>query len=308
MSSKRFFPLRAFWAAGVACISMATAAPAAAQAEAVALNGWTIRDHRGHCSALSRQGGGLVAEIVHHGGSKDTALILGSPSWSAIRERNGDAARLRFSNGRSYDAVANAGRRIDGSNGRIVSIFVSTDSAALLDDFARARGIDISIGGAQAGTLSLTGSYAVAERLRRCAAESFRRYPPPSVRALPGAPPPPPPRLPTGESPPIQRIGSISNEDYPAAAIRAGEQGTVSMRLVVGENGMVTGCTVIGSSGSADLDSASCSLAARRFRFTPARDSRGNNVASTVTRRIRWMLPAPEPEPQPVPEPPPTNQ
>jgi protein TonB len=45
------------------------------------------------------------------------------------------------------------------------------------------------------------------------------------------------------------------------------------------------------SSGNSSLDSTACSLAQRRFRFTPAQDTNGNNVAGSATRSIRWELP-----------------
>jgi protein TonB len=90
---------------------------------------------------------------------------------------------------------------------------------------------------------------------------------------------------------PVHRGGTITNEDYPQAAIRAEASGTTVIRLAVGANGRVSGCTVSRSSGNSSLDSTACSLATRRFRFTPAQDENGNAVAGTVSRSIRWELP-----------------
>jgi TonB family protein len=84
--------------------------------------------------------------------------------------------------------------------------------------------------------------------------------------------------------------GSISNQDYPAAAIRAGEQGIVEIRLTVGPNGRVSGCTVVASSGSSILDSTTCQLITRRFRYQPATRN-GAPTLSDVTRRVIWRLP-----------------
>ena len=89
----------------------------------------------------------------------------------------------------------------------------------------------------------------------------------------------------------------ISDSDYPAEAIRAGEQGTVGFRLDVGPEGLVTGCTILLSSNSASLDGATCRILQARARFTPARDSHGRAVADSVKGRIRWVLPPDEPEP-----------
>jgi protein TonB len=123
-------------------------------------------------------------------------------------------------------------------------------------------------------------------------------YAPPAPQPAPPGPPPAPPPPPPPPPPPRQaarapqhRSGSISDEDYPASAIRAEAQGTTTIRMTVGADGRVTGCTVARSSGNSALDSTACSLAQRRFRFTPAQDTNGNNVAGTSTRSITWRLP-----------------
>lgn len=83
----------------------------------------------------------------------------------------------------------------------------------------------------------------------------------------------------------------VSDEDYPPNAERNEEQGTTRFRLGVGPSGQVTDCTVIGSSGSAALDSATCRLMKQRARFTPARNSAGQPTSDSVTSAIRWVLP-----------------
>ena len=80
-------------------------------------------------------------------------------------------------------------------------------------------------------------------------------------------------------------------DDYPAVAQRNGEEGTAQARLTVGPTGRVTRCDIIRSSGSRALDDATCSVLDKRARFTPARDSSGNAVVSTVvTPPITWKL------------------
>lgn len=107
---------------------------------------------------------------------------------------------------------------------------------------------------------------------------------------LPPPPPPPPPPPASPPSPARLRSGSISDADYPAAAIRAEAQGTTVISMQVGANGRVTGCSVSSSSGNGSLDSTACSLAQRRFRFTPATRN-GQPVATSVSQRIVWRLP-----------------
>lgn len=92
-------------------------------------------------------------------------------------------------------------------------------------------------------------------------------------------------------TPPRLRSGSISNSDYPSAAIRAGEQGRVRIILNVAPYGGVTNCRVEQSSGSAALDFTTCQLATQRFKFDPGRNAQGRSVASTYSQSVRWVLP-----------------
>jgi TonB family protein len=87
----------------------------------------------------------------------------------------------------------------------------------------------------------------------------------------------------------IERL--VGREDYPASALRAGEDGDVRVTLDVGPNGRATQCTVNASSGSAALDAAACRLLISRARFTPARDANGVAVASVYRTSVQWTLP-----------------
>lgn len=104
-------------------------------------------------------------------------------------------------------------------------------------------------------------------------------------------PPPPPPRTVEPARARTDLARYVSDADYPDAALRSGEQGTTRFRLLVGADGRVTGCSVIGSSGSSALDSATCRLMKSRARFSPARDSNGNATTDSVASAIRWVLP-----------------
>jgi protein TonB len=84
--------------------------------------------------------------------------------------------------------------------------------------------------------------------------------------------------------------GRIRDSDYPRSASRSGETGTVIVHLSVGPDGRVAGCRIASSSGSSDLDEATCRLTRERFRYSPARDSQGRAVADTVGWKQRWWL------------------
>ncbi|SFR79913.1 outer membrane transport energization protein TonB [Stenotrophomonas maltophilia] len=106
------------------------------------------------------------------------------------------------------------------------------------------------------------------------------------------APPPPPattepaPAAPGtapvagGGSQPMPIAGQSPPPAYPAAALRAGETGSVVVRVEVDATGYPNNVTVIQRSGSRDLDRAATD-AVRRWRFTPAQ-SNGQAVPGTI--------------------------
>jgi protein TonB len=94
-----------------------------------------------------------------------------------------------------------------------------------------------------------------------------------------------------GLATPARRLGGrIDDDDYPTSAYRARIGGTVVARLTVSPAGRVSDCRVTQSSGHAELDSTTCRLILRRFRYAPARDTAGRPVESEVGWRQRWWL------------------
>lgn len=87
----------------------------------------------------------------------------------------------------------------------------------------------------------------------------------------------------------------IRDGDYPAEALRKGEQGATGYRLDVDARGCVTGCTIVHPSGIPALDEATCPLLMRRARFRPAIDVNGAPIASTYSNVNWWLLPTPIP-------------
>ncbi|HWR38738.1 MAG TPA: energy transducer TonB [Patescibacteria group bacterium] len=84
-------------------------------------------------------------------------------------------------------------------------------------------------------------------------------------------------------SPP--RLLDKTEPSYPAEARNQGIEGTVGVRIDIGENGRPNDCQVVRSSGHASLDNAALT-AVRQWRFAPARDQdSGSSVRcySTVT-------------------------
>lgn len=88
----------------------------------------------------------------------------------------------------------------------------------------------------------------------------------------------------------------IKAEDYPADALRAGEQGISHVRWDVTTDGTAENCTIVESSGSPDLDQAACTAILNRARYTPAFDKQGRPTRDTADRRVRWQIPVEQPD------------
>ena len=84
--------------------------------------------------------------------------------------------------------------------------------------------------------------------------------------------------------------GRLNDSDYPASAARAGIEGSVAVRFTVQPDGRVSGCQIVKSSGSNDLDNTTCRLIERRFRYRPARDVQGRAIAEVTTKLYTWGL------------------
>lgn len=96
--------------------------------------------------------------------------------------------------------------------------------------------------------------------------------------------------------------GRITNSDYPRAAADANAGGSVTVRFTIGTDGSVRGCTIMKSSGRADLDGTTCRLIEKRFRYKPARDAQGRLVESVTGWRQVWWLEGPGGRPRPSPD------
>jgi len=83
----------------------------------------------------------------------------------------------------------------------------------------------------------------------------------------------------------------VSPEDYPPSAQREERQGSVGIGFTINEQGRIDNCHVTSSSGSPDLDDATCRLVTRRGRYSPAKDAAGNPTKQSAALRFKWVLP-----------------
>jgi protein TonB len=116
--------------------------------------------------------------------------------------------------------------------------------------------------------------------------------PPPPPPPPPPAPPPPPPKFPPKAASPKGNPGNwATTNDYPSRALREERAGTTGFRVTVGTDGKVIDCSVTRSSGSPDLDEATCSNVRRRARFNPATDGNGQPTTGVYSSSVRWVIP-----------------
>jgi protein TonB len=130
--------------------------------------------------------------------------------------------------------------------------------------------------------------------------DTVRIAPPPAPPVVLAGPPivapvaPTPPPAPKGATSGVQPKGNpgtwATDADYPQRALREEKAGTATFRVTVGTDGRVVDCVITGSSGSPELDDATCKNVSRRARFKPAMEN-GQPVQSTYSNRIRWVIP-----------------
>lgn len=189
--------------------------------------------------------------------------------------------------------------------------FVAAGDAAMLEGFASARQLTVRAGSSvHKEGLPLTGSAAALAQGRRCVsnlreergagmaapvfAQPAQRAPAPYVRARPmtaAVRAPAVQTLASRATPRVSLASLLGDSDYPAAALRAGHEGSTTVRLAIDSRGAVADCDIARSSGSDALDDETCRVFMRKGRFSPARDTAGRPVVSFAQQTVRWQLP-----------------
>lgn len=114
--------------------------------------------------------------------------------------------------------------------------------------------------------------------------------PPPPPVAVPAPPAPPPPPPPVPGRPKGNPANWVTTNDYPSRALREERQGVTGFHLEYDASGNVTSCSITKTSGSQELDDATCANLRRRAHFTPGtRD--GQPQAGTYNSSVRWEIP-----------------
>lgn len=259
------------------------------------VNGWVIEDRRGHCSAYTMFGQNTFVRAAYDLPRDSATLFIANPAWESVQAGATYRVDVNFSNGSDYNQIEAQGVRVDNPEARVTGVALRFDGSDFVEDFAFAGSVTFQLGEVRLEALSLRGTRDAMLRLVRCAGDSARRYPiDPFREVAPVSPPAATQVVPRTVEPARARANLtsyVSNDDYPAAALRSREEGTVGYRINVGPDGRVADCTITASSGSATLDDATCRLIRARARFTPARNAGGEPTADTVNARYTWRLP-----------------
>lgn len=93
-----------------------------------------------------------------------------------------------------------------------------------------------------------------------------------------------------GLAAPSEVDAQTTRDDYPPAALREHREGTTALTVTVDVTGRGKNCIVTISSGSSDLDAASCRLVITRGRWSPAKDENGTPIESTYSSKVVWKL------------------
>jgi hypothetical protein len=89
---------------------------------------------------------------------------------------------------------------------------------------------------------------------------------------------------------PASKPGSwLLGDDYPKDALYKGASAIVQFRLMVGADGIPTGCHIQQATNSPEFIKLTCDLLMKRARFAPALDSVGKPVASYFIHSVRWL-------------------
>lgn len=256
------------------------------------IEGWQVFGGRGVCLMQAEFDGDTTLAVSVRADRRGVFFHLRNPAWKSIRDEQELKLDIEMDRRGEWPVTATG---VEGGAGFVFGRgeTANEDGDNFLAEFALSRTMRIARGGLPVATLSLKGTRAGTLALFECRAR---------LRSAPGFDPFADPGASAGSASPGATGGAararanlpalFSDEDYPASAIRAGEQGAVRFRLEVGPEGRVTGCTITASSGSSALDSTTCRILRSRARFTPARDASGRAIADSVEGAIEWRLPA----------------
>ncbi|HYJ53584.1 MAG TPA: energy transducer TonB [Allosphingosinicella sp.] len=236
---------------------------------------WVVSRAEQYCS-LTRQSGPASFALRTVPGSGVWEVRLASRNWSNVTLRDARRLAIRLQpeggplGGSQYARHTEAGRSLD----------VYQIPRSDLGRFAAAQGITVARNRETILDIPLNGAAQAIAAVRQCEDETLREWgiDPVAFAAL---------RTPATGLP----AAVVTDDDYPAAAMRAHQSGMVVVRLMIGANGRVSDCTPVVSSGHAILDTRTCQIFRERLRMTPAIGADGTPTAAPMVTPLGWRLP-----------------
>lgn len=283
----------------IACLTFMVAAVFATPASARSwpdAGGWDIVESDDSCyvsSEFEGKGDTQLTLVIYPDGQ--ALAFMTNTGWTA---KTGEEYVMSWVlNGSSYTGPnIGSGKEYDSRKG-----FGAKFGADFVGDFGKAADLRVYRGSVLVDQLSLVGSGAAVAMGRRCAAHvqasiaaverEKKRLAHIADDPFAGPSASGRDRLAANAAPRGSPGSWVTDADYPSQAQREGRAGVTGFRLNIGAEGRVTDCTVTSTSGSPDLDAATCRLLPRRARFTPGTDAAGVPIAGTYDGKIPWRLP-----------------
>jgi TonB family protein len=239
---------------------------------------WVINWAEQNCT-LSRRGVGEDAPGIGltsaSSGEYPQILFLNPPAGTSRLPRSAAVDIVLLPQGDRLSGYVDRSQRA--TNERAIIVGVGVDD--LPDRFARSEAIALERNGRRLVEVAYPAAAQAVEALRTCSDDLMAGWGIDTAarRALS--------RLPQGNA-----ARFITNDDYPERALRAGEEGSVVVRVRVEPDGRVGECVPISSSGSEAIDRRTCHIFTSRVRYEPALDAQGNPVAAMMVSRITWRI------------------
>lgn len=278
----------AFLFAAPAFIMLASPALASQFQDKVA--GWEIVQSDSSCGMfMAYEGPGQTTLLFVKNSEGKLAISIGNNGWSAVPDAKYD---ISFAlNGAFYGGSQALGRSNDGQKGFLAHLERSFES-----DLAKGHTLHIFLNEKEIDRLSLRGTSAALVQLNRCVSSLKARITEAETEKrrwedFPADPFAKPAELNRPVTPRGNPASWATTNDYPPRALREEREGRVHFKVTVGTDGRVTSCEITTSSGSPDLDEATCTNVRRRARFTPATDGNGSLIEGEFSSSVNWFIP-----------------
>jgi hypothetical protein len=225
---------------------------------------WTISTSDANCSIYRNTKSDFLYIWITPSG--DHYFRLHGSNW---RLADGERPYSLVVGDKTYPVSGIGGTTTNGWKGAVVKVdpsiligFASASALTLIDASGTSHRIDYSSAAQASAELIACGS--------RAAAISLPADKIPAVRPRP--------------------VGGnwLEGAKYPAGVSQTIRLRPIAYVLSVGTDGKPSACSIAESSGSTELDKATCDRLLARARFAPARNAKGDPVTDSFRSRVNW--------------------